>query len=120
MIPPNQYDNLTIPLNNSAYTYENRYKDTPRIEGISLKNTFLNYPGETKLIGTSFFAFGLFLFIPVPGKQITNSSVNCLRKIGEIKNETLMVNFVVAENGEIENWGSNFNLLLRSLGFLTR
>lgn len=85
MIPPNQYVNLIIPLNNSAYIYENRHIDTPRIEGISLKNTFLNYPAETKLIGIRFFAFGLFPFIPVPGKQITNNSINCLRKIGMIK-----------------------------------
>ena len=76
VIPPNQYVNLIIPLENSRYKRNNIWMDIPQIEGISIKNTILIYPAKTKLIGVRFFAFGLFPFIQTSGKELINNSLN--------------------------------------------
>lgn len=76
IIPPNQYVNLILPINNSKYNRNQIWIDTPHIEGVSIQNTVLTYPPETKLIGIRFFAFGLYPFIQLQGKNILNNSVN--------------------------------------------
>lgn len=77
MLPPNQYVNLIFPLHNTTYEYEKGTIDKPQIEGISLKNTSLIYPPKTKLVGVRFYAFGLYPFIQVQGKQVINKSLAC-------------------------------------------
>lgn len=85
ILPPNQYVNLIFPLHNATYEYEKGIIDKPQIEGISLKNTSLTYPGKTKLVGVRFYAFGIYPFIPIPGKEIINKSVNCPLTFEETK-----------------------------------
>lgn len=85
ILPPNQYVNLVFPLFNSKYTYENRLIDTPQIEGVSLKNTSLTYPANTKLIGIRFYAFGLYPFLPIPAKEIINKSVDVPTAFADIR-----------------------------------
>ncbi|PKH52469.1 hypothetical protein CXF68_17995 [Tenacibaculum sp. Bg11-29] len=74
IIPPNQYVNLIIPLNDSKYQRNQTWITTPQIEGISSTNTVLTYPVGTKLLGVRFFAFGMFPFLKVQGKNIINTS----------------------------------------------
>lgn len=74
IIPPNQYVNLIIPLNNSKYKRNQTWITTPHIEGISSTNTILTYPKGTKLIGIRFFAFGLFPFFKIQGQKVFNQS----------------------------------------------
>lgn len=74
IIPPNQYVNLIIPLNNSKYKRNQVWITTPHIEGISSANTILSYPTNTKLLGIRFFAFGIFPFLKIQGKNIINTS----------------------------------------------
>lgn len=77
ILPPNQYVNLIFPLNNATYEYEKGIVDKPQIEGISLKDTSLTYSTKTKSIGVRFYAFGIYPFIHVEGKQIVNKSIDC-------------------------------------------
>ncbi len=74
IIPPNQYVNLIIPLNNSKYKRNQVWLTTPHIEGISSTNTILKYPVGTKLIGIRFFAFGMFPFFQIQGNKVFNTS----------------------------------------------
>ncbi len=87
IIPPNQYVNLVFPLNNSTYKRNHIWINTPQEEGISIQNTALTYPANTKLIGIRFFAFGLYPFIQTLGKELINNTLNCsigTEKINEI------------------------------------
>ncbi|MDY8137205.1 AraC family transcriptional regulator [Aquimarina sp. 2201CG5-10] len=72
--PPNQYVNLIIPIGNSIYKRNQVWIHSPCIEGVSSTNTMLTYPAGTKLIGIRFFAFGLFPFLQIEGKNIINTS----------------------------------------------
>lgn len=77
LFPPNQYVNLIFPLYNATYEYEKGIVKKPQIEGISLKNTSLRYSSNTKFVGVRFYAFGIYPFIHLQGKQIINKSINC-------------------------------------------
>lgn len=85
ILPPNQYVNLIFPLHNSTYRYENGIIDKPQIEGVSLKNTSLTYSTNAKLVGVRFYAYGIYPFIPLPGKEIINKSINCPLTFEETK-----------------------------------
>lgn len=75
VVPPNPYVNLVFPVSGSRYSRNNVLKDVPQIEGVSVQNALFTYPSKTKIIGVRFFAFGLFPFIEVQGKDIFNSSI---------------------------------------------
>lgn len=77
VIPPNQYASLIIPIHNSRYKRNHIWLDSPQIEGVSVQNTLLSYPANTKLIGFRFYAFGLFPIMQVQGKDLLNNSLNC-------------------------------------------
>lgn len=74
--PPGQYINLIFVLNNSTYERNGFLIDNHQVEGISFKNTVLKYPANTELIGIRFYAYGLYPFIQIPGKELVNNSVN--------------------------------------------
>ncbi|GAA5020460.1 AraC family transcriptional regulator [Marivirga lumbricoides] len=75
VIPPNQYVNLVFPLNSSKFNRNQIRINTPQIEGISTQKTVLTYPANTKLIGIRFFAFGLYPFVKLQGKELINNSI---------------------------------------------
>ncbi|NOQ27257.1 MAG: helix-turn-helix domain-containing protein [Bacteroidales bacterium] len=76
LVPPNQYVNVIIPLNNSTYSHNEKWIQTPQIEGLTLQSTYLQYTENTKLIGIRFYPHGLQSFVNVTGKQIINSSID--------------------------------------------
>lgn len=75
IIPPNQYVNLIVPLNNSKYKRNQTWITKPHIDGASSTNTILVYPKGAKLVGIRFFAFGMFPFFQIHGKKIFNKSL---------------------------------------------
>lgn len=83
-IPPNQYNNLIIPLSKSGYTRNNSFINKAQIEGISTRNTTIIYPPKTRLIGIRFYAFGLYPFIQKRGKTLLNNSIDI-----ELKSQNL-------------------------------
>lgn len=76
VVPPNQYINLIIPLDDSKYTFNNKKINIPQIEGLSLQPSYLHYPKNTKLIGIRFYPHGLHSFCQLSGKEISNRSIN--------------------------------------------
>jgi AraC-like DNA-binding protein len=74
--PPSQYINLIIPLKGSNWVRDNEFQNTPKLQGISLKGTQVIYPANTKLIGIRFYAFGLYPFLPIAGKESLNKSID--------------------------------------------
>ncbi|UGU17425.1 AraC family transcriptional regulator [Sinomicrobium kalidii] len=83
--PPDQYINLIFVLNNSTYERDGFLIDTHQIEGISLKNTVLKYPSGTELIGVRFYAYGLYPFVQIQGKELVNNSIHLLLDIEDTK-----------------------------------
>jgi AraC-like DNA-binding protein len=75
MVPPNQYINVTFPLNDSKYKHNGCWISEPQIEGLSLQTTYLQYEENTKILGIRFYPHGLHSFINVVDKQIINSSI---------------------------------------------
>ncbi len=102
VIPPNQYVNLIFPFENSRYKRNNVWIDSPQIEGISIQNTVLTYPENTKLIGIRFFAFGLFPFVQAHGIDLINNSLNCLLK-NEIVEKNIVNSVDKSDTAIIEN-----------------
>ncbi len=88
IIPPNQYVTLILPLNFSGYKRNQKWVNTSQIEGVSTENTVLTYPAGTKLIGVRFFAFGLYPFIQMQGKDIINNSLHWSFEIESTKKFT--------------------------------
>lgn len=90
MVPPNQYINLIFPINNSVYQFDGEIIDSPQIEGISLENRSISYPAETKLLGIRFYAYGIYPFLKIDGKQLINKSINCpIKAINRLKLDNL-------------------------------
>ena len=85
VIPPNQYVNLILPFSSSQYKRNQKWINTPQTEGISTENTVLTYPAGTKLIGVRFFAFGLYPFFQIHGKNLINNSLEYFFEAESIK-----------------------------------
>ena len=84
MVPPNQYVNVIFSLNNSRYSYNGKWIQSPQIEGLTLQTTRLHYPKKTKLIGIRFYPHGLPSFIDISGKQIINNTIDLLPLLKDI------------------------------------
>ena len=74
-VPPNQYVSIIFPIGDSYYERNGVRIDSAQIEGIALKTSYLKYPEGTRLVGIRFFAFGLFPFFRLSGKELIDRSI---------------------------------------------
>lgn len=74
-IPPNQYINLIIPIDSSKFSINQVEFSKAIIEGMSLQNTYAQYPKGCKLLGIRFYPYGMYPFLNINGKEWINKRV---------------------------------------------
>lgn len=76
IIPPNQYTNLSFPLNNGGYFLNEKYIDTVHVEGISFRPTLIKYPAKSKIIGVRFYPAAFYVFSDLSIRETINASIH--------------------------------------------
>lgn len=111
MVPPNQYVNIIIPLQDSWYRLNDKIIAEPQIEGISLKSHKVYYPSNCKLIGVRFYPYGMSPFFQIEGSLISNKSDDLSRYISD---EQLTIVSKIRDVETVEEQLTLINILLNS------